>query len=196
MTTKKPSAVAGLRRGVSSPPAERAPLSEDLKEFSDAMRSQAETTEAARRPRPDKPVRFTLDLDQKQHQFLKTWAANRSIGAAQVLRELLKELEDDPDLAIRIRDRIWTTRKLDSVRRLEVDRPMPRSVASFAGQHQMAKAPAALVRFPGWLADAWFPADPGLAPAERVAVRTVRRLMREQRRHEGTVPIERAFHTL
>jgi hypothetical protein len=56
-----------------------------------------------------KPARFTLDLEQAQHQFLKTYAAQTGpdVGAAQVLRALLEELQADPDLAARVRARIW-----------------------------------------------------------------------------------------
>ncbi len=107
--TKRPSAVDGLRRGVTTPPAEQSPFSEDLKEFSAAMRTQADT--AGPPPRPDKPVRFTLDLDQAQHTFLKTWAAHRGVGGAQVMRALLQELEDDPDLAVRIRTRAQAAKR-------------------------------------------------------------------------------------
>lgn len=61
-----------------------------------------------RRPRPEKPVRFTLDLDRAHHQFLKNYAVEvEAGGASRVLRALLDELRDDPELARRVRDRIW-----------------------------------------------------------------------------------------
>jgi hypothetical protein len=61
----------------------------------------------ARRPRAEKPVRTTLDLDQEQHQFLRQTALTMQTEAAKILRALLAELADDPQLATRVRDRIW-----------------------------------------------------------------------------------------
>ena len=63
-------------------------------------------------PRPPKPVRFTLDLEQPLHQFLKTFAAETGpgVGGARVLRALLEELRDDA-VAARVRARIWAERR-------------------------------------------------------------------------------------
>jgi hypothetical protein len=60
-----------------------------------------------------KPVRFTLDLDPEPHQLIKVFAAesDRKVGGAEVLRALLAELQDDPDLAIRVRTRIWAAKR-------------------------------------------------------------------------------------
>lgn len=60
------------------------------------------------RPRPPKPVRFTLDLDQDDHRWLKTYAAQiQATGAAEVVRAVLAEMRDNPHLADRVRARIW-----------------------------------------------------------------------------------------
>jgi hypothetical protein len=99
--TKKPSAVSGLRRGIATTPRIR----------SDDSIGRQEDIGRLVPPRPEKPVRFTLDLDQAQHTFLKTWAAHRGVGGAQVMRALLQELEDDPGLAIRIRDRAQAAKR-------------------------------------------------------------------------------------
>ncbi len=126
--TKRPTAVTGLRRGVGTVPQVRSDESigrqEDIgslvpgwhgKNVSDMteaeMQAMAGATPAGPPPRPEKPVRFTLDLDQAQHTFLKTWAAHRGVGGAQVMRALLQELEDNPDLAVRIRTRAQAAKR-------------------------------------------------------------------------------------
>jgi hypothetical protein len=98
MTARKPSTIAGLRRGIGTtvpePPAETRNAITDL-------------PQADRRPRKEKPTRFTLDLDRDRHHFLKQHAVGIDADASQVLRALLDELRDDPALATRVRDRIW-----------------------------------------------------------------------------------------
>jgi hypothetical protein len=55
---------------------------------------------AGRRVRPAKDlVRFTLDLDRQQHLFLRMFALQHGIEASKVCRELLTQLESNPDLA-------------------------------------------------------------------------------------------------
>lgn len=94
--TKKPSAIAGLRRATTPVPAGA------------TMPAVTTPAEPERRPRPEKPVRFTLDLDRAHHQFLKKYTSDiEARGASQVMRALLDELRDDPQLAARVRDRIW-----------------------------------------------------------------------------------------
>ena len=105
--TGRPSKVSGLRRGIASPPDERAPFSEDLKEFSSAVKAQQETARPPRRPRPEKPVRFTLDLDRTRHTYLKEYAAQIEASASEIIRELLDEMQADDDLRARVRARIW-----------------------------------------------------------------------------------------
>lgn len=96
---RKPSSVDALRRGVGA----GAPAAPQI---GNAIADLA--TDATRRPRPEKPVRFTLDLDRAHHQFLKEYAVQAEArGAAEVMRALLDELRDDPELASRVRARIW-----------------------------------------------------------------------------------------
>ena len=62
----------------------------------------------SQRPKPPKPVRFTLDLDADRHRFLKGYADEiEAKGASQVMRALLDELQADPELAARVRTRVW-----------------------------------------------------------------------------------------
>lgn len=98
MTTKKPSAVSGLRRGVGAVQAE--PATPPGNPYLEADQRNA-------RPRSEKPVRFTLDLDRDRHSYLKEYAAQIEANASEVIRELLDEMRADDDLRARIRARIW-----------------------------------------------------------------------------------------
>jgi hypothetical protein len=65
---------------------------------------------SARPPRPEKPVRFTLDLSRDQHRFLKEFALDTEADASVIMRELLTQLRDDPDLAQRVQASVWQDR--------------------------------------------------------------------------------------
>jgi hypothetical protein len=98
--TKRASAITGLQRGMQVRSDESIGRSEDIGSLV-----------PGRRPRPEKPVRFTLDLDRAHHQFLKQFAVQAEVrGAAEVMRALLDELRDDPQLADRVRARVWRAR--------------------------------------------------------------------------------------
>lgn len=102
--TSKPSAtVAAMKRGLGA--AAKTDTSQD------ARTAQSETVVPP--PRPAKPIRFTLDLDEAHHTFLKGFAleCGPGVGGAQVLRALLDELQEGPNLAARIKARIWEARK-------------------------------------------------------------------------------------
>lgn len=53
-----------------------------------------------------KPVRITVDLEPSLHRFLKTYSVNAGAKGAAVVRALLEELRDDPELSGRVRDRM------------------------------------------------------------------------------------------
>jgi hypothetical protein len=59
------------------------------------------------KPRPPKPIRFTLDLNQDRHSFLKRFALEAEVDAALVMRMLLDQLRSDEDLAERVRQAAW-----------------------------------------------------------------------------------------
>jgi hypothetical protein len=96
---KKPSSVSALRRGIGQPVQDASSITTENRPESGPILGAP--------PRPEKPVRFTLDLDRDRHRFLKQHAVSLDADASQVLRALLDELRDDPALAGRVRDRIW-----------------------------------------------------------------------------------------
>jgi hypothetical protein len=101
--TKRPGAVDGLRRGVGTVRSEPAATVSPV----------PSTATAGPPPRPEKPVRFTLDLDQDRHAFLKQFAleCGAGVGGAQVMRALLDELREGANLPMRVRARIWAEKR-------------------------------------------------------------------------------------
>jgi hypothetical protein len=53
-----------------------------------------------------RPVRITVDLVPELHAFLKGWAQDHDIVAADVVRQLVRELRDDPALRGRVETEI------------------------------------------------------------------------------------------
>ncbi|MDP9454849.1 MAG: hypothetical protein M3Q60_03470 [Actinomycetota bacterium] len=53
-----------------------------------------------------KPVRITVDLDPSLHRFLKTYSVEAGAKGAAVVRALLEELREAPELSDRVRDRM------------------------------------------------------------------------------------------
>lgn len=58
------------------------------------------------RQRPEKPVRITVDLDADRHRFLRRYAADEGVRGTEVVRGLLTLLEEDPELADRLSERM------------------------------------------------------------------------------------------
>ena len=104
MPTSRPSAVPGLQAAVAAgrplaPIAGTGPAP--------APGAALAPGPAAMRPRPPKPVRFTLDLNREQHHFLKRFALDSDADASAVVRALLTRLQDDPELARQVQASIW-----------------------------------------------------------------------------------------
>lgn len=60
----------------------------------------------AARPAGGKPVRITVDLDAERHRRLKQYALDAGTRGAPVVRALLDELGEDPELSARVRARL------------------------------------------------------------------------------------------
>jgi hypothetical protein len=72
--------------------------------------SRTDPGPGTRPPRPEKPVRFTLDLSRDQHRFLKEFALDTEADASVIMRALLTQLREDPDLAQRVQASVWQAR--------------------------------------------------------------------------------------
>lgn len=56
--------------------------------------------------RPAKPIRITVDLNAAQHRFLREYCLNTGTKGTTVLRGLLAELAEDPELRSRLTQRL------------------------------------------------------------------------------------------
>jgi hypothetical protein len=51
---------------------------------------------------PRAPARMTADLDASLYGFLRTYAQERGVAAADVIRDLIRQVRTDPDLSARV----------------------------------------------------------------------------------------------
>ena len=49
-----------------------------------------------------RPTRITVDLVAELHSFLRGYAQARDVAAADVIRELIRQLRSDPELSARV----------------------------------------------------------------------------------------------
>ena len=72
----------------------------------DAVTQARDGSEEDPRPAPagerDKPTRITIDLAAELYSYLRGYARGRDIAAADVVRELIRQMRNDPDLSARV----------------------------------------------------------------------------------------------
>ena len=64
--------------------------------------SQVRDESAQPRVRAERPTRITVDLVADLHGFLRGYAQARDVAAADVIRELIRQVRADPDLSARV----------------------------------------------------------------------------------------------
>ena len=102
---RPPSARAGIRNAaLRAAPAGPGSVPPVLQQDADpgAVPQQAQDQPAQARPRPGKPTRITVDLVADLHGFLRGYAQARDVAAADVIRELIRQVRADPDLSARV----------------------------------------------------------------------------------------------
>jgi hypothetical protein len=72
----------------------------------DAVTQVRDGSEEDPRPAPagerGKPTRITVDLATELYSYLRGYARGRDIAAADVIRELIRQMRNDPDLSARV----------------------------------------------------------------------------------------------
>ncbi len=84
----------------------RGKIGRTLRSGSPATQDEGADGGAAVRSTGGKPVRITVDLDTERHRRLKQYALDAGTRGAPVVRALLDELDEDPELSARVRARL------------------------------------------------------------------------------------------
>jgi hypothetical protein len=105
MTPRAPKDRAGIRnaalRAASAAPS-AVPLVLQPGTEPGAVPQQARDTPGQAPIRGTKPTRITVDLVAELHGFLRGYAQARDVAAADVIRELIRQVRADPDLSARV----------------------------------------------------------------------------------------------
>jgi hypothetical protein len=101
---RSPSARAGIRnaalRDAHAVPAAVPPVLQPDAEPDSVPQVRDEPAQVTRRPA--RPTRITVDLVAELHSSLRGYAQARDVAAADVIRELIRQLRADPDLSARV----------------------------------------------------------------------------------------------
>jgi hypothetical protein len=108
MTGPRKPSESGIRRAVAAPVQ---PVPQSSAATAPAL--AAAPPVAARRPAParQRPVRFTLDLSPELHSYLGDFAAGADADKSDVMRELLRQMRTDRELAGRVTAEIHRRRE-------------------------------------------------------------------------------------
>jgi hypothetical protein len=113
---QRPSAtgISGIRRAVQAVPPSADPTAAAPAEVASGPAPSAAASRPAprakRQPR-QAPIRFTLDLVPELHTYLRDFAQQADVVGADVMRELLRQLRGDPELAARVEAELWRRRE-------------------------------------------------------------------------------------
>lgn len=82
------------------------PVAQEVREERPSRESRESAGERGANGAEEKPRRITVDLDAARHRVLREFAFNERVKGTEILRALLDELDGDPELAERVRDRL------------------------------------------------------------------------------------------
>jgi hypothetical protein len=101
---RSPSARAGIRnaaqRSAPAAPAAVPPVLQPDADPGSVPQIRDESAQVARRAA--RPTRITVDLVAELHLFLRGYSQARDVAAADVIRELIRQVRADPDLSARV----------------------------------------------------------------------------------------------
>ena len=94
---------AGIRNAALRPaPAEQGAVPAALQAGAEPGAVPQARDEPAQVTRQVRPTRITVDLVAELHSFLRGYAQARDVAAADVIRELIRQLRSDPELSARV----------------------------------------------------------------------------------------------
>ena len=94
---------AGIRNAALRPaPTEQGAVPAALQAAAEPGAVPQAQDEPAQLARQVRPTRITVDLVADLHGFLRGYAQVRDVAAADVIRELIRQLRADPDLSARV----------------------------------------------------------------------------------------------
>ena len=91
----------GARPAASAEPAAVPPVLQQDAERGAVPQARNEPADVSR-PAAARPTRITVDLAGDLHSFLRGYSQARDVPAADVIRELIRQVRADPDLSARV----------------------------------------------------------------------------------------------